>query len=107
MNQILYTGGKNKRGSSVDIKKIIIFFVVLIIIFAIAAISIGINLLVKVKNENKGNATTNNTNTTNTIIPQQFFSKIWLEDKNRSTLWIILAFKKSLDLWSTAIIKEI
>ena len=68
MNQILYTGGKNKKGGFGDIRKIIIFFVVLIIIFAIIAIAIGVNLLSKVKNENKGNMVGNTTanNTTNT-----------------------------------------
>lgn len=51
MNQILYTGGKGKKRGTLDTKKIIIFFVVLIVIFAIAIISIGINLLSKVKKE--------------------------------------------------------
>lgn len=69
MNQILYTGGKNKRSSMTDTQKIIIIFVVLIIIFAICAIGIGANLLTKVKNENVGNTPSNgqagnNTNTT-------------------------------------------
>ena len=58
MNQILYTGGKNKKGSSIDLQKIIIFFVILIIIFAICAIAVGINLLGKVKNPDIGNENT-------------------------------------------------
>jgi len=71
MNQILYTGGKNKNGGSGDMKKIIIFFVVFIIIFGIAAILIGTNLLGKVKSGNKGNIVENNlTNTTTNTIPE-------------------------------------
>lgn len=69
MNQILYTGGKNKRSSMTDTQKIVIVFAVIIIMFAICAITIGANLLAKVKNENVGNTlpngqTGNNTNTT-------------------------------------------
>ncbi len=59
MNQILYTGGKNKSKGANDTQKIIIFFVVFVIIFAICLIGVGINLLSKVKNENNtlGNTT--------------------------------------------------
>lgn len=59
MNQILYTGGKNKHsgGSLTDIQKIVIFFVVFLIIFAICAIALGGNLLTKTK---VGNISTNN-----------------------------------------------
>ncbi len=63
MNQILYTGGKNKRSSMTDTQKIVIFFAVIIIIFAICAIGLGTNLLSKVKSENVGQAG-NGTNTT-------------------------------------------
>ena len=51
MNQILYTGGKNKKGGSGSMQKIIIFFAIFVIAFAICAILIGTNLLSKVKNE--------------------------------------------------------
>lgn len=50
MNQILYTGGKNRKGGLNDTQKIVIFFVVFIIIFGICAIAIGANLINKVKN---------------------------------------------------------
>ena len=66
MNQILYTGGKNKRSSMTDTQKIIIIFVVVVIIFAIFAIGIGANLLTKVKNENVGNIPPNGQTGTNT-----------------------------------------
>lgn len=49
MNQILYTGGKNRKSSMSDKNKIIIFFVVFIIIFGICAIALGVNLLGKVQ----------------------------------------------------------
>ena len=55
MNQILYTGGKNKKGGTGDMQKITIFFAIFIIIFAICSILIGTNLLTKVKNEDKNN----------------------------------------------------
>lgn len=54
MNQILYTGGKNRKNSAASTQKIIIIFVVLIVIFAICAIALGINLLNKVHSENVG-----------------------------------------------------
>ena len=66
MNQILYTGGKNKKGQMTDSQKIVIFFVVFIIIFAICIIVLGANLLTKVKNENVANLNgTNNIGGTN------------------------------------------
>ena len=55
MNQILYTGGKNKKGGTGDMQKITIFFAIFIIIFAICSILIGTNLLTKVKNEDQNN----------------------------------------------------
>ncbi len=55
MNQILYTGGKNKKSGMSDKNKIVIFFVIFIIIFASCLIFIGSNLLSKVKNNNVGN----------------------------------------------------
>ena len=63
MNQILYTGGKNKKGGAIDTKKILIFFIVLLIIFAICIIGVGINLLGKVKapDNNIANGTTDGT----------------------------------------------
>ena len=63
MNQILYTGGKNKKSGTNDTQKIIIFFVIIIIIFAICAIGIGTNLLSKVKNQNNNNTTGDMSNT--------------------------------------------
>lgn len=59
MNQILYTGGKNKKGKMTHIQKTIMFFVIFIMAFGICAIAIGTNLLSKVKNENNvGNLNT-------------------------------------------------
>lgn len=74
MNQILYTGGKNKKNGISDEKKIIIFFVIFIIIFALCIIGVGANLISKVKtgdtntinnNNNVGNTTNNNNNAGN------------------------------------------
>lgn len=69
MNQILYTGGKNKKSSMSDTQKIVVVFVVVIVIFAICAIGLGTNLLTKVKNENVANVNSsgNNTNTPTTV----------------------------------------
>jgi len=61
MNQILYTGGKNKKSAMSDKQKIIIFFVVLIIIFAIALIMLGKSLIDKVKTGEANNVGTSNT----------------------------------------------
>lgn len=84
MNQILYTGGKNKKGAMSSTQKIVVFFVVFIVIFAICAIGLGANLLTKVKNENVANTNTstntnqnttgNNTNTPAepTTTPQEY-----------------------------------
>lgn len=72
MNQILYTGGKKKKGVMSDTQKIVLFFVIGIIIFAICVIGIGVNLLSKVKSENVANTNTENTNTnTNTNTPEE------------------------------------
>lgn len=52
MNQILYTGGKNKKSGINDTHKIVVFFVIFIIVFAICIVGLGANLLSKVKNKN-------------------------------------------------------
>ncbi len=57
MNQILYTGGKNKRSAMSEKTKIVIIFVVIIIAFGICLTVLGTNLLNKVKNENVSNTT--------------------------------------------------
>ena len=62
MNQILYTGGKKGKIGGSELKKIIIFFAIVMIIFAICLIGLGVNLLSKVKSEN-----TSSNNTTNTV----------------------------------------
>ena len=65
MNQILYTGGKNKGSKMSETQKIVVFLVVFIIIFAICLIAVGANLLNKVKsNENNNTLGSNQTNTT-------------------------------------------
>ena len=67
MNQILYTGGKNKKSGGSDTRKILIFFVFFIIIFGICLIVAGVNLLNKVKPVNKNETNTlNNEISTNT-----------------------------------------
>lgn len=83
MNQILYTGGKNKRGGSSDTKKILLFFVFFIIIFGICLIVAGTNMLSKVKPVNKNETNTlsnqidtNTTNNTSTENPNTIKSKI-------------------------------
>lgn len=68
MNQILYTGGKNKKNGISDEKKIVIFFVIFIIIFALCIIGVGANLISKVKTGDTNTINNNNNvgNTTNT-----------------------------------------
>lgn len=67
MNQILYTGGKNKGSKMSETQKIIIFSVIFIIIFAICLIAVGANLLNKVKTgENNNVAGSNVANNTPT-----------------------------------------
>lgn len=77
MNQILYTGGKNRKNPITSTQKIIIFFVVFIIIFAICAIALGVNLTNKVQNGDvanikpgvNGSNTNQGTNDNNTNTP--------------------------------------
>lgn len=65
MNQILYTGGKNKGSKMSETQKIVVFLVVFIMIFAICLIAVGANLLNKVKsNKNNNTLGSNQTNTT-------------------------------------------
>lgn len=74
MNQILYTGGKNKKSGTGNTQKIIIFFAIFIIVFAICAIVIGANLLNKVKNENP-----NTEQETNSVLEEQTKSDVKVE----------------------------
>lgn len=74
MNQILYTGGKNKKSGTGNTQKIIIFFAIFIIVFAICAIVIGANLLNKVKNENP-----NTEQETNSVLEEQSKSDVKVE----------------------------
>ena len=64
MNQILYTGGKNKGSKMSETNKIVIFLVVFIIIFAICLIAVGGNLLNKVKTNENNTSGSNQTNST-------------------------------------------
>ena len=74
MNQILYTGGKNKGNKLTEKQKIILFFVIFIIIFAICLIAVGANLLNKVKTGDTNN--TENSNTVNNVPGEQIKSNI-------------------------------
>jgi len=69
MNQILYTGGKNKKGGTIDAKKIIIIFVIFLIIFGVCLIGLGLYLKGKVKpGDTTGSTTGNNIGNTDTPI---------------------------------------
>lgn len=76
MNQILYTGGKNK-GKMSETQRIILFSVIFIIIFAICIIAIGANLLNKIKTGDINN--TANSNTVNNVPGEEIKSNIQIE----------------------------
>ena len=69
MNQILYTGGKNKKGGASDTKKILIVFVIVLMIFGACLIGLGLYLKGKVKpGDTTGNTVGNNIGSTDTPI---------------------------------------
>jgi len=71
MNQILYTGGKNKNRGTTDTRKVITVSMAFIIVFAICLIGVGINLLSKVKTGNNNNNTIGNNVETPGTVPEK------------------------------------
>ena len=95
MNQILYTGGKNKKSKMTDMQKIILFFVVFIIIFAICIISLATNSLNKLK------ASENNTTNTVPETPVASVIKIGFESQLGAIKVTVTSDKKieSISYW--------